>query len=241
MLAIIAASRRRTTAFDPLSLSPALWLSDSGSDVSIWPDISGNNRHALQATTASQPDIISSARNGRQVRRFNGTTDRFSGTATNLIQTTSAASFFIVAKADTDAGLYTTLIATPTNATPWGIGLSKDGSYLNVTFGSSSTFYRGRFQTLAYGSYQLICVQYAGANPSLSNAYSARYNSTAKTLNSAGPYVAYAATNWAVGSAADGSTRLKGDIAEIIVFPSALSLANLQAVEAYLNAKWAIY
>jgi hypothetical protein len=35
-------------AFKPLSLSPApaLWLSDTGSDASVWPDLSGNGRNA---------------------------------------------------------------------------------------------------------------------------------------------------------------------------------------------------
>ena len=33
----------------------------------------------------------------------------------------------------------------------------------------------------------------------------------------------------------------EGDIAELLIFPQALSAANRQAVELYLNAKWAIY
>jgi hypothetical protein len=63
-------------SFDPLSLSPALWLSDTGSDPSVWSDESGNSRHAVQATIANQPSIVTGALNGRQVRRFDGVNDR---------------------------------------------------------------------------------------------------------------------------------------------------------------------
>jgi hypothetical protein len=38
-----------------------------------------------------------------------------------------------------------------------------------------------------------------------------------------------------------GNWYLSGSIAEILIFPTALSDANRQAVEQYLNAKWAIY
>ena len=61
--------------FNPLSLSPAIWLSDTGSDAGTWPDLSTNGRHATQATENQQPAIVSGARNGRQVRRFDGSND----------------------------------------------------------------------------------------------------------------------------------------------------------------------
>ena len=61
--------------FNPLSLSPALWLSDTGSDPSVWPDLSGNGRNATQATSTQRPAIVTGAQNGRQVRRFDGTDD----------------------------------------------------------------------------------------------------------------------------------------------------------------------
>jgi hypothetical protein len=61
---------------DPvLSLAPALWLSDTGSNAAQWDDISGNGRHATQAVGANQPSIVTGAINGRQVRRFDGVDD----------------------------------------------------------------------------------------------------------------------------------------------------------------------
>jgi len=52
-----------TGAFNPLSLSPALWLSDTGSDASVWPDISGNGRNATQAVALNHPAIVTGALN----------------------------------------------------------------------------------------------------------------------------------------------------------------------------------
>lgn len=61
--------------FNPLSLSPALWLNDTGSDPSVWTDISGNGRNAVQGNVGNRPAIITNALNGKQVRRFDGVDD----------------------------------------------------------------------------------------------------------------------------------------------------------------------
>lgn len=61
--------------FSPLSLSPTLWLDDTGQDTAIWTDLSGHGRHWTSATATERPAIIPDALNGRQVRRFDGTND----------------------------------------------------------------------------------------------------------------------------------------------------------------------
>ena len=68
LLSVVAQSRRR--GFDPLSLSPALWLADSGANPDLWPDLSGHGRDAVAQGT--QPAVISNGLNGKQVRDFSG-------------------------------------------------------------------------------------------------------------------------------------------------------------------------
>ena len=58
------------------AMSPSVWLNDTGSDPSVWEDVSGNGKNLTQALTANQPAIIANALNGRQVRRFDGINDQ---------------------------------------------------------------------------------------------------------------------------------------------------------------------
>jgi hypothetical protein len=56
--------------FSPMDLAPILWLSDTGSDPSVWPDISGNGNNSTGVS--GQVIIAQNAINGRQVRRVSG-------------------------------------------------------------------------------------------------------------------------------------------------------------------------
>jgi len=74
-----SAARRRggeSEGFDLLPYTPTIWLSDTGGNAAEWTDLSGNARHATQATSAQRPSIQSSIVNGRQVRRFDGNDDK---------------------------------------------------------------------------------------------------------------------------------------------------------------------
>lgn len=68
------------SGFDPLSLSPALWLdasdaatiTSSGGKVSEWRDKSTNGYKAVQATSSAQPTTNSVTQNGLNVLSFDG-------------------------------------------------------------------------------------------------------------------------------------------------------------------------
>ncbi|MGI8967266.1 MAG: DUF4457 domain-containing protein, partial [Limisphaerales bacterium] len=59
----------------------ALWLkadvvaANGDGTVSLWPDQSGNNNHAIQSNTVSMPVLVPNAINGKPVVRFNGVTN----------------------------------------------------------------------------------------------------------------------------------------------------------------------
>lgn len=82
------------SAFNPLSLTPAIWLDASdtasitsvGGAVSQWNDKSGNNYHATQATPASRPTTGVDSRNGRNVLTFNGTSSSMDSTVPTNIE-----------------------------------------------------------------------------------------------------------------------------------------------------------
>jgi len=115
----------RSDGFNPLSLSPALWLSDTGNDPSVWPDISGNKRDFTQSYAPSRPTIVAGALNGRQVRRFNNSVLK----ATFSMQTTFCA---LVCKRSTIDGSYPSAIG--------GLGLVNE-SFLTFQGGAPNIYY----------------------------------------------------------------------------------------------------
>jgi hypothetical protein len=211
---------------NPLSLSPALWLSDTGSDLARWEDLSGNGRHAVQSTPASRPSIVSAALNGRQVRRFNGTS-QFLRTGALSATLSQPVDWFVVFKATNTINRRVFDVETISGATG-----PRNTMLLN---GGASHIFAGNLLTTSYSSTSWG-INHARFNGS--NAFWTRNGASLVTGN---------AGSEGCSSVVIGAFRtlvsdfFQGDIAEILVFQSALSTADRQAVETYLNAKWAIY
>lgn len=220
------------SAFSPLDLSPALWLSDTGSDASVWPDLSGNGRNATQGTPANRPAIITNALNGRQVRRFDGD-DLLIGDIGSAIS--QPITIFVVAKktanpsnplnarvfhasssAVAEANIFLP-VATEYNGNHiWNFGTN---TVTSDPFGTTNIIYC----VLANGASSVIWqngTQIETGNPGA--------NGLQRYFSIGGRYH-------------DGLRNFTGDIAEILVFPTALSNANRQKVESWLNNKWSIY
>ena len=214
--------------FSPLSLSPALWLSDTGSDPSVWPDISGNGRHATQATAANQPAIIAGAINGRQVRRTDGTNDFLE--TSNLGIGDGNYSLMLVS-IPTPIALYrgqvslgaegstNELFLCSTNGGTDHTWLSYASSYKNMTTGPSGL----KIRTLVVSSNH----GYFYVNGSLISDGDLNPVVTGKKL-----FIGKRARTGGVDS---------GDFAEILALPTDLSELQRQQCEAFLNAKYAIY
>jgi hypothetical protein len=228
------------TSFDPLSLSPALWLSDTGSNAAQWDDLSGNERHATQATGIQQPEIVTNALNGRQVRRFDGGNDYLSSVWTSVAMPIT--STFIVFK--------------------WnGGGGGADGRrFLIESRSAASNVYRPSI-AIASGSsprkIQSFHDQAGGGNISIESTNTVATAATiVSAVNNGGSalFINGALEGAVSGGIATtditgvniGTYRLNdnrwfsGDIAEILVFPVALSAENRQNVERYLSQKYNI-
>lgn len=213
------------STFDPLSLSPALWLSDTGSDASVWPDLSGNGRNATQSDAAKRPAIVTGALNGRQVRRFDGVNDCFSHP---LSIGANPCSVFIVAKRNGGTNLQHLFAAQAPNT-----GLSAYVMARSVASPNWHTYFQAQ-QTSSYsldGQWRSIALI---VNSGTSIAMITDGN--VQNFSPSGYFTDGIDRRW-IG-AENGSIPFIGDIAEILVFPTALSTSNRQAVESYLRNKW---
>lgn len=80
----VAASPSAAQAFNPISLTPMVWLegdknvtNDGSGNCSAWGDLSGNSRNAAQSLLLDRPLIVTAGQNGLNFLRFDGLTDFF--------------------------------------------------------------------------------------------------------------------------------------------------------------------
>jgi len=225
-------------AFSPLSLSPVLWLSDTGSNPAQWSDLSGNGRNATQPIGANQPVIVTNTLNGRQVRRFDGVNDSLSvnSLASVFAKNDPAISIFIASK-QLEAG-----------------GINKQMLMLTSSTGTAFVLLRGGGGVFRYGQRdELLNLKLVTSTQDGNTNWN--IHSLTSTGTSASIY-----TNGANSSTADvdigtlsslslaaigqnpfsAVDKWVGDIAEIIVFQTSLSTVNRQRVERYLSNKYSI-
>lgn len=230
---------------NPLSLSPALWLSDTGSNLAQWEDLSGNGRHAVQATPANRPSIVSGALNGRQVRRFNGSSQFLSLSDRAILKNLPGATLFAVVKSVVQTPGERAIFSYMTSTTASLFYAAQSGSQLSYggrrVAGTSGDF--SFFGTFEANAPKIIATQQRWSVGQKEAWMSAGQNDTDLAFQTAGNSEnANSAFDPTIGKIADAASQFfNGDIAEILVFPTALSTADRQAVENYLNAKWAIY
>jgi hypothetical protein len=214
--------------FTPLAFGPSLWLSDTGSDAGVWPDLSGSGNNALQADANKQPAIVAGAMNSRQVRRYDGTADLMTFNAIAL----SNCTVFVVVKDECTSYDGPMFFGGGTQSGPgtW--------SYLWRTQTGQVRFTNDQEQNVSNtttrvtnGTY-IYSVRKSGVAgkvwrnniPLVSGNFASNANVTLRSVG------------YSYGAAYYG----KGDFAEFIVYPTALSDAQCQQVRTWLAAKYAI-
>lgn len=236
MIAIPSLRGCLSSGFTPLSLSPALWLSDTGSDPAVWPDLSGNGRDATQATAGYQPAIVAGALNGRQVRRFAGSA--FAGDISHgngltvpdfgQHEWTSATIFVVLKSAATNVGAAYELRGDTYSGNhhgAWDLVYDSFGQTVRQSIADPGF-------TAAYGIFDVTAE--SDSNTWRWNGEPFKSNNSTFHLN---------ASSWLVGSSYSpvlNGYGYTGDIAELLVFPTALSDTNRQRVEQDLASKWGI-
>lgn len=212
-----------------------LWLSDTGSDPGVWPDLSGNGNDAVQATVAAQPAITPSGLNGRQVRTFDGVDDFMQG-AFSLIG--SGCTVFSVYKLSSSSADFARVVSMALN------GSSNDydnpESWASIVRLASSESVETVFNNTAYGVIQIIYDLPVINSSLLSNAPFTVINGVMSSVGS-GASPSLNSSIFSIGAAVVNSVAiLSGYIAEVIIYPSALSDTDRKSVQAYLGTKWGI-
>jgi hypothetical protein len=235
--------RPRATGFNPKSIPGlALWLDGSsassvtlnGSTVSQWNDLSGNGRHATQATAASQPTFTSNARNGRSALTFGGSqtmsvaafpvTRHMSGAVVVSFGGNGQAVFQRGALNDVHALFVEANVIKARN-----IGAVNDAT----TAFSTSTFYVIGFEMFA----QFEASGSATTNLRLNGASSATSSYTSSAFGALP-----SDKSLLLGALAATTYRLNGTLCELVYYQgtSALPTSSLSRVERYLGAKWGV-
>jgi hypothetical protein len=215
--------------------APALWLNAGaiagadGDAIGTWPDSSGNGRNATQATAGAKPTLKTGIVNNQPVVRFDG--GDYLDIASIAID--QPLSIFLVAVTRGNSAIppLTDYFFDRTGA----IGRVLVGRNLSGSNGNEYGLHAGTtlsFEDAAIDDAWSVWTHVVSGASSL-----IRTNGATRASGDAGSNNLSAlrfGTDYSV------MYGLVGDIAEIIIYASALSDANRQAVERYLGAKYNI-
>lgn len=205
----------------------SLVAADGG--VARWEDKSGNSRHATQSTAANRPSRKTAIQNGKDVLRFDGSSDVLSVSAFNL--STSAQCFFV------------------SNATGDSSGQVRNGALINFTAAGSQSHFGGTnddWYENFYASTRVLLgdmpmnqfvsgVVKTTSTEMVGKVFGQAEVSVAATF-SGNP----SKSSIGQGLGFSGGYYFNGDAAEIIIYSPALSDTDSAKVESYLNEKWGI-
>jgi hypothetical protein len=218
-------------SFSPLDIAGCvLWLKadalslSDGDPVATWADSSGQNNDATQSGSA-RPTYQTNELNGLPVVRFDGNNDLM--LLTSPITSSSPISGFVVYKKRTTGVIMVPLCGPTASFSPYFINEYSNG----VMYVSSE----GNYTEATIEHTSFICSSTViSAGPS----FAVWFNGSTQSLAAPAP-----------GGNLDSFDRIgaratsecsDGDIAEIIIYDSALSTTNRQAVENFLMTKYAL-
>jgi len=199
--------------------SLAAWVGAGNNGfVRTWYDQSGNNQHAIQATTASQPKIVDGStglilENGKPGISFDGSNDFLQATGLNVSQPCSIVT--VVKKTNTSHYF--------------------DGATSRITlFGSTSQLFLiagAQLGTNTQTDFQCLFFVTADATDTV------HVNSVQRISGNAG---SNALTSLLLGRQTTGLNHANQTMQDFIVYPSNQS-TNRTAIESNINAHYAIY
>lgn len=223
----------------PANMFPFLWLDAAdfstltlnSSTVSQWRDKSGNGRHASQATPSAQPQLILNAINNLSTVRFDGIDNFLSTVSLFLAQPFH---IFIVVRFS-DEQTYDDY------RVPIG---GNDGTF----YGLSAVRYGVHLDRRKYINAGASLIEPTESNPHPTgySIYNSFFNGSSSSLrlNSLVLASGNAGTNHIDSGLAIGGygpyQRFKGDICEVILCASDISIPNRQSTEGYLAHKWGL-
>ncbi|WP_437735260.1 LamG-like jellyroll fold domain-containing protein [Sorangium sp. So ce1335] len=208
-----------------------LWLranagiTQSAGKVSSWQDQSGNGNTATQTNAAAQPTLVSGALNGKPVIRFQGWHSLFLAEQLEPTRFT----IFIVGKNSKTAEVFSMILGpgntSPNNQIRWEngsqalfVGLGNDMPIITSTLGNTRV-------------YHALSARYDGSTMTV---YRDGELASSHDFTTTGPWILLQIGAWF------SSYYMHGDLAEILVYESALSEGARGAVDGYLRSKYAL-
>jgi hypothetical protein len=225
----IRITRAADTGFNPDSIAGLqVWLkadaivAADGSSVTTWDDSSSANHDFTQGTAGSRPTYQTNELNGLPVVRFDGTDDSMLGGDLSASFPSAATLFTVYTTRDTEYSVYD----HETNDGFWREGTTGNG-YFRCFRSARINGYPATMP--ATGSHQFTLLSSA-----------ATYNAWLDGADKGAQAAAYMAGAGHIIGLNGGSGYSDIDIAEVLVYNSALSAPNRALVETYLNDKWGL-
>ena len=234
------------TATEPIPLPAVanlrLWLrgdkgvTASAGAVSAWNDQSGNFNNSLQPEAAKRPLLVANAINGKPALRFDGTDDSLIAASTPSLTITGDISSFFVVKYDDYIGFNAVWGKTQANQPAPTDFYTLPASGLPRVFRGNGTNSQSNTGVLPaeVGTYAIVGFDQAGTT--LRHYLNGDWNGDGQittTRNDTGRPLY-------IGTRDDQFTRMKGDIAELIIYDKALSEAEKATVYTYLGSRYGI-
>lgn len=212
---------------------------DGNNRVSQWNDKTANAYHVTQATSANQPQYSATGFDGtRPCVLFNTTTAALSRALSSMgtLGTSGALTCYVISEADTNpwnitATMWFTSAGAGTTANRFHFSLKDNATYVTSIY-NPSTKVTG--QTTVSGSKYMNGFIWGGANvPS----YLLLNNTVFRFIALASFPTAPADQAFMMGDVRSGSNRTP-KLAEVIMYPRAISVIERLNIEQYLMEKW---
>lgn len=229
--------RRNASSFDPLSLSPALWLKpetlsalSDGATVNPWPDSSGNGHNAAGSASPliSPPTFKKAIQNGRDVVRF--TTNQallIPGYLPANTQASAHTAFLAGAVVSSSNGNF--LDTRGSGAAGWIWRASGTTSVVYIWIGSTT-----QSDTVATNAWHVL--EYVrDASKNVQTGHDGALNAAATFTT----FTPSADVGLFIMKAMASGAFVSGDVGEILLFDYALNATQRGQVEAYLKTRWA--
>jgi hypothetical protein len=223
-------------AFMTCWLRSDAFVTYSGSNVSFWADQSGQAYNASQSNSSNQPSLVVNSINGLPAINFNGTSS-FMQFPTGFNNFAQGLSIFLVVKPTAATALSQIINLGTGSSNDYNFGIEINSSseaeffvYTSAGSGMTSVSYGSTIGTSA----QLIEVIQTGTNATiLTNGANPVTNASMNSI----PEPTGRTANY-LGQASGGGNYFNGEIAEVIIYNTALSTVQRQAVESYLISKF---
>jgi len=214
--------------------------------VARWEDKSGNGRHFTQSSSGSRPLRKASQQNGKDTLLFDGTNDFFEGSDFSDADS-GGLTVFVVYKRNATGTTHELLTKANTNGVGWFVRHSpSDKLQLNIDLGGNNNMFRATSAAVSAASYAVVgFVAVSGQfQSSLFYRNGSAVGMAAASVEGSGAQQPPSTTGIVRVGAQEylGTTyfHANANIAEVIIYNSALSDTDRAAVESYLMTKWGI-